>query len=46
MAIWPRLDRRTLRRCGGNPRRIAALISHRTTMTPKLIERLIEDKGQ
>jgi hypothetical protein len=46
MAMWPRLDHRTLHRCRGNPKRIAALISHRTKMTPKLIERLIADKGQ
>jgi hypothetical protein len=44
MAMWPRLDHRTLRRCDGNPKRIAALISHRTKMAPKLIERLIADR--
>jgi hypothetical protein len=46
MAMWPRLDHRTLRRCDGNPKRIAALISHRTKMAPKLIEKLIADKKQ
>jgi hypothetical protein len=44
MAMWPRLDHRTLHRCGGNPARIAALIAHRTKMPPKAIERLISDK--
>jgi hypothetical protein len=44
IAIWPRLDHRTLHRCGGNTKRIAALISHRTKMTQKSIERLIADR--
>jgi hypothetical protein len=43
MAMWPRLNHRTLHRCRGNPARIAAYIAHRTTMTPKAIEKLIAD---
>jgi hypothetical protein len=44
LAIWPRLDHRALHRCGGNVPRIAAHIAHRTKMTPKAIETLIDDK--
>jgi len=44
MAMWPRLDQRALRRCGGDPSRIAAYIAHRTKMTPKTIEKVISDK--
>lgn len=44
LAIWPRLDRRALRRCGGDVARIAAHIARRTKMTPKAIETLIGDK--
>lgn len=32
LAIWPRLDRRALARCHHDPRRIAALVSRRTSM--------------
>jgi hypothetical protein len=32
LAIWPRLDRRALRRCRHDPRRIAALVSRRTSL--------------
>ena len=32
LAIWPRLDARALRRCGYDPRRVAALVSRRTSM--------------
>jgi hypothetical protein len=44
MAIWPRLDRRALRRCRGDVTRIAAQIAHRTKMTPKAIVTLISDR--
>ena len=37
LAIWPRLDRAALRRCGGDPRRIARLVSHRTTLSIEVI---------
>jgi hypothetical protein len=44
LAIWPRLDHRTLRRCFGDPARIAAVVAHRTKMPPKAIETLITDR--
>jgi hypothetical protein len=31
-AAWPRLDRRALRRCGDDPRRIANIVAHRTSL--------------
>jgi hypothetical protein len=37
MALWPRLDPSALRRCRHDPRRIAALVSRRTTMPPEAI---------
>ena len=37
LALWPRLDRRALRRCGGDPRRIARFVSRRTTLSIELI---------
>jgi hypothetical protein len=37
LAIWPRLDRAALRRCRNDARRIAALVSRRTTMPPEAI---------
>jgi hypothetical protein len=37
LALWPRLDRSALRRCGNDPTRIAALISRRTAMPPEQI---------
>ena len=33
LALWPRLDRRKLNRCAGDPRRMAALIARRTTLS-------------
>jgi hypothetical protein len=32
LALWPRLDTRALRRCGQDPRRVAALVSRRTSL--------------
>jgi hypothetical protein len=32
LALWPRLDARALRRCGHDPRRVAALVSRRTSL--------------
>ena len=32
LAIWPRLDPRALRRCRHDPRRVAALVSRRTSL--------------
>jgi hypothetical protein len=37
MALWPRLDPVALRRCQHDARRIAALVSRRTTMPPEAI---------
>jgi hypothetical protein len=44
MALWPRLNHRALHRCHGNVARIAAQVAHRTKMTPKAIEKLIESR--
>jgi hypothetical protein len=41
MALWPRLDRRSLRRCGSDPARIAAYVSRRTRMPVQEIEALL-----
>lgn len=46
MAIWPRLDNRSLRRCRGSSTCIAAYVSRRTKMTMKAIEWLIADRLQ
>ena len=37
LALWPRLDPAALRRCQHDVKRIAALISRRTTMAPEAI---------
>jgi hypothetical protein len=41
LALWPRLNRRALRRCGDDPARIAAFVSHRTRLPLKEIETLL-----
>jgi hypothetical protein len=41
MALWPRLDRRALNRCGCDPARLAVYISHRTRMPVKSIETIL-----
>ena len=41
MALWPRLDRRALARCGCDPARIALYVSHRTRMPIKAIETIL-----
>jgi hypothetical protein len=41
MALWPRLDRRSLTRCGCDPTRIAKYVSRRTRMPAKSIETLL-----
>jgi hypothetical protein len=43
MALWPRLNHRALHRCHGDATRIATQVAHRTTMTPKAIEKLLAD---
>jgi hypothetical protein len=37
LALWPRLDRRALHRCGGDPRRIARLVQRRTSLSIEMI---------
>lgn len=41
LAVWPRLGRRALRRCGHDPRRIAVLVARRTSMPPEAIVSLL-----
>jgi hypothetical protein len=43
LAMWPRLDRRALTRCGGDPRRIARLVARRTSMDPEVIVMILAD---
>jgi hypothetical protein len=43
MFIWPRLDRRTLARCGCDPRRIAAYVARRTSLSVDAITALLEE---
>jgi hypothetical protein len=35
--MWPRLDRRALSRCAGDPVRIARLVARRTNLRPEII---------
>ena len=44
MALWPRLDRRALTRCGCDPAKIATYVSHRTRMPVKAIEKIISQE--
>lgn len=37
LTLWPRLDPVALRRCHHDARRVAALVSRRTTMPPEAI---------
>ena len=41
MALWPRIGRRALSRCGHDPRCIAAVVSRRTSLPPEMIERIL-----
>jgi len=41
LAIWPRLDRSALRRCGDDPHRIATLVARRTSLPRESIVRLL-----
>jgi hypothetical protein len=43
MALWPRLDRRALSRCGCDPARLALYISRRTRMPVSAIEKILSD---
>lgn len=41
LALWPRLDAKALRRCGHDPRRIAALVSRRTSLSAEAIRSML-----
>ncbi len=51
LALWPRLDRRAVRRCAGDTRCLVRLVSRRTALSPDTIWRLLviprvsEDEG-
>jgi hypothetical protein len=42
MLMWPRLDRRNLERCGGDPRLIAAYVARRTCLSTDVIVAMLE----
>jgi hypothetical protein len=42
MLIWPRLNPRTLERCGGETRLIAAYVAHRTSLSTDVIVAMLE----
>ena len=46
MLIWPRLDRRTLARCGCDPRRIAAYVARRTSLPVEVITAILVAGGR
>ncbi len=52
LALWPRLDRRKVRRCGGDVACLARVISHRTTLPAESVRRILllpvvsDDDGQ
>jgi hypothetical protein len=41
LALWPRLERRALRRCGHDPTKIAELVARRTSLPPEAIVRIL-----
>lgn len=41
-AIWPRLDRRALARCAGDPARITRLVARRTSLPPAVIRAILD----
>jgi hypothetical protein len=41
LLIWPRLDRTALRRCGGDPNRVASLVSRRSSLPHDAIVTLL-----
>jgi hypothetical protein len=45
LAVWPSLDRRALRRCKHDPRRIAALLERCTSLAPETIQRMLVMAG-
>jgi hypothetical protein len=42
MLMWRRLDRRSLERCGGDPRLIAAYVARRTCLSTDVIVAMLE----
>ncbi len=42
LALWPRLDRRALGRCAGDPARIARLVARRTSLPPAIIRAILD----
>jgi len=46
LLIWPRLDRRTLARCGCDARRIAAYVARRTSLPVEVITAILEAGGR
>jgi hypothetical protein len=42
LTLWPRLERSALRRCHHDPRRVANLVSRRTTLPPEAILVLLQ----
>jgi hypothetical protein len=46
LLIWPRLDRRSLARCGCDPRRIAAYVARRTSLSVEVIAAILEECGR
>jgi hypothetical protein len=45
-AMWPRLDRRALARCGGDPERIARLVERRTALSHEVILLILREPGE
>lgn len=41
LLIWPRLDLRSLSRCGCDPRRIARLVARRTNLSVEVITAIL-----
>ena len=41
LAMWPRLDRKALSRCAGDPARIATYVSRRTNLPPDIIRAIL-----
>lgn len=45
LALWPRLDRRILARCAGDPRCVAAHIERRTSLPPESILAMLDPEA-
>jgi hypothetical protein len=41
LALWPRLGRKAISRCGHDPRCIATVVSHRTSLPAEVIVRIL-----